>query len=97
MDGVAQIQMRNHRSRVRGVVVHVMAVAHLARPDMAAPVMRRQLDTPSEEVEHLGVPVIGPQWPAMIRRPSSVTVLIRASLLWRTSADVRQFALALAA
>jgi hypothetical protein len=30
VDGVAQIQLRDDRRRVRGVVVHVMAVAHLS-------------------------------------------------------------------
>ncbi len=35
---VAQIQMLDDRGRVRRVVVHVVAVAHLARAAMAAPV-----------------------------------------------------------
>src|SRR5262245_32808347 len=66
MDGVAQIKMLDDRGRVRGVVVHVVAVAHLARPAMAAPVMSDDSIPFPEEVEHLRVPVVGAQWPAMM-------------------------------
>src|SRR5262249_62082217 len=52
--------------RARRVVFHVVAVAHLARPTMAAPVMRHDSIPFPEEVEHLGVPVIGAQWPAVM-------------------------------
>src|SRR4029450_2629498 len=66
VDGVTQIQVRDDRSRVPAVVVHVMAVAHLGGPAMAAPVMSNDSIPLPEEVEHLGVPVIGAQWPAMM-------------------------------
>src|SRR5262245_46317716 len=66
VDGVAQIQMLDDRRRVRGVVAHVMTLARLARPSMAAPVMSNDSITLPEEVEHLGVPVVGAQRPAMM-------------------------------
>src|SRR5262245_47383376 len=43
-----------------------MAVAPLARPAMAAPVVSDDSIPLPEEVEHLGVPVIGAQWPAVM-------------------------------
>src|SRR5262249_60665311 len=52
--------------RVRRVVVHVVAVAHLAGPAMAAAVVSHDSIPLPEEVEHLGVPVIGAQWPAVM-------------------------------
>src|SRR5262245_38554677 len=66
VDGVAQIQMLEDRRRVRGVVVHVVAVTHLTRPAMAAPVMSDDSISLPEQVEHLGVPVVGAQWPTMM-------------------------------
>ena len=41
VDGVAQIEMLDHRGGVGGVMVHVVAVADLARAAMAAPVDAR--------------------------------------------------------
>src|SRR5262245_6547427 len=43
-----------------------MAVAPLARAAMAAPVVSDDSIPLPEEVEHLGVPVIGAQWPAVM-------------------------------
>src|SRR5262245_22399032 len=57
-----------------------MAVAPLARPAMAAPVVSDDSIPLFEEVEHLGVPVIGAQWPAMMEhdglRPLGAPVLV---------------------
>src|SRR5262245_65932247 len=43
-----------------------MAVAPLARPAMAAPVVSDDSIPLPEEVEHLGVPVVGAQGPAVM-------------------------------
>ena len=66
VDGVAQVEMRDDRGDVRGVVVHVVTLADLARPAMAAPVMGNDAIPLLHEVEHLGVPVVGAQRPAMM-------------------------------
>src|SRR5262245_16997894 len=39
VDGIPQIEVLHHRGNIRGVMVHVVTIAHLARPAMAAPVM----------------------------------------------------------
>src|SRR5437870_252777 len=66
VDGVAQIEMRDDRGGVRGVVVHVVTIADLARPAMAAPVVSNDAIPLLDEVHHLCVPVVGAQWPAMM-------------------------------
>src|SRR4030095_7337290 len=66
VNGVAQIQMFDDRRGVWSAVVHVMTVAHLARPAMAAPVMSNDPIPLPEEVEHPSVPGIGAQRPAMM-------------------------------
>ena len=66
VDGVAQIEMRDDPGGVRGVVVHVVTIADLARPAMAASVMRNDAVALLQEVEHLGVPVVGAERPAMM-------------------------------
>ena len=57
--------MRRQRRKIVGVVVHVVAVAGLSGPPMAAPVMGDDTIAVLEEKQHLGVPVIGRQGPAM--------------------------------
>src|SRR5688572_31775792 len=47
-------------------MIHVVPIADLARPAMAAPVMGDDAIPPFHEVEHLEVPVVGAQWPAMM-------------------------------
>ena len=61
-----QVEMLDDRGGVGGVVVHVVAVADLARPAMAAPVMGDDAVALLEEVEHLRVPVVGAQRPAVM-------------------------------
>src|SRR5262245_59926529 len=51
---------------VGGIVVHVVAVADLARPAVAAPVMGDDAVALPEEEEHLGVPVVAAQRPAVV-------------------------------
>ena len=66
MDGVAQIEMLDHRGGVGGIVVHVVAVRHLARAAVAAAVMRDDAIAMLDEEQHLRVPVVGAQRPAMV-------------------------------
>src|SRR5204863_7872540 len=66
VDGITQIEMRDDRGGIRGVVVHVVTIADLARPAMAPPVMSNDSIPFFHEVEHLGVPIVRAQWPAMM-------------------------------
>ena len=47
-----------------GVVVHVVAVGHLRRPAVPAPVVRDHAVAAPEEEHHLGIPVVGRERPA---------------------------------
>src|SRR5207302_11448595 len=95
VDGVVQIEMRDDRGGVRGVVVHVMTIADLARPAMALPVMSNDAIPPLHEVEHLGVPVVGAQWPAMMEDDglrvlgAPVLVVDRRAVLHRNHVHLR--------
>src|SRR6185437_16286133 len=66
VDGVAQIQMLDHRRDVGGIVVHVVPIAHLGRPPMPAAVMRDDAKALLQEVEHLGVPVVAGKRPTVM-------------------------------
>src|SRR5262245_31826532 len=65
MDRILQVEMRGHRREVVSIMVHVMAVAGLRRAAMPAPVMRDDAITLAQEEQHLRVPVVGRQRPAM--------------------------------
>ena len=65
MDGVLQIEMRGQRRQVIGVMIHVVAVADLGGAAVAAPVMGDDAIAVLQEEQHLRVPVIGRQRPAM--------------------------------
>ena len=67
VDGVAQVEVLDDCGDVGGIVVHVVAVADLARTAVAAPVMGDDAITLRDEVEHLGVPVVGAQRPAVMK------------------------------
>src|SRR5512133_2026556 len=62
---VLEIEMRRQRGKIVGIVVHVVAVAGLGGSSMAAPVMGDDAIAVLEEEQHLGVPVIGRQGPAV--------------------------------
>src|SRR5262249_59776966 len=66
VDGVAQVEVLGDHSEVGGIVVHVMVVADLARTAMSAPVVGDDAVALPEEEEHLSVPVVGTQRPAMM-------------------------------
>ena len=65
VDGLLQIEMRGQRRKIGRVVIHVMAVADLGRPSVAAAVMRDDAIAVLEEEQHLRVPVVGRKRPAM--------------------------------
>jgi hypothetical protein len=62
---VSQVQMLRHRSQIGGIVVHVVAVADLSRPPVAAPVMRDDAEAFTEEKQHLRIPIVRREGPAM--------------------------------
>src|SRR5437773_3407744 len=57
--------MCGQRRQVVGIVIHVMAVAGLAGPAVAAPVMGDDAIALFEEEEHLCVPIVRGKRPAM--------------------------------
>ena len=65
VDGVLEIEMRGQRGQVVGVVVHVVTVAGLGGASVAAPVMGDDAVAVLQEEQHLGVPVVGRQRPAV--------------------------------
>jgi len=65
VDGVLEIEMRRHSRKVVRIVIHVVAVGDLSGPAVAAAVMGDDAITVIEEEQHLRVPVIGRQRPAM--------------------------------
>ena len=66
MNGVVKIEMAGHGGQVVGVVIHVVAVAGLAGAAVAAAVMGDDAIAVLEEEQHLRVPVIGGQRPAVV-------------------------------
>src|SRR5690606_15651995 len=66
MDGVAQVEVLDDSGRVRRVMIHVVAAAHLGGPAVAAPIMGDDTIPPLHEIEHLRVPVVGAQRPAVM-------------------------------
>ena len=65
VNGVLKVEMRGQRRQVIGIVIHVVTVAHLSGPAMAPAVMSYDAIAVLEEEQHLRVPVIGRQRPAM--------------------------------
>ena len=65
VNGVLQIEMRRHGRKIVGIMIHVMAVAGLAGTAVAAAVMGDDAIAVIEEEQHLRVPVVGRQRPAM--------------------------------
>ena len=65
MNGVLQIEMRRHRGKIVGIVIEVVAVGHLAGAAVAAAVVGDHAIALLEEEQHLVVPVVGRQRPAV--------------------------------
>src|SRR5581483_9477478 len=60
-----QIEMRGQRGEIVGIVIHVVTGCDLARTTMPTPIMGDDPEAAIEEEQHLAVPVIGRQRPAM--------------------------------
>ncbi len=65
MDSLLQIEMRRHCRKIVGIMIHVVSIARLGGPSVAAPVMGDDAIAVIEEEHHLRVPVIGAQRPAV--------------------------------
>src|SRR5213593_2220497 len=57
--------MRGQSRKVVGIMIHVMAIARLGRPAVASSVMGDDAKAVFEEEQHLRVPVVGRQRPAV--------------------------------
>ncbi len=66
VNGVVEVEVLDDRSRVGGVVIHVVAVRHLARASVAAPVDPDDPIAVLDEEQHLRVPVVGREGPAVM-------------------------------
>jgi hypothetical protein len=65
VDRVAQVERLGQRGEVAGVVIHVVAAEDLARAPVAAPVVRDDAVALLREEQHLAVPVVRGQGPAV--------------------------------
>ena len=65
VNGVLQVEMRRHRGEVIGIVIHVVTVSDLGGAAVAAAVMGDDAIALIEEKQHLCIPVISRQRPAM--------------------------------
>ena len=58
-------EVLGERGEIVGVGVHLVTVPGLGRPAVPAPVMRDDSIAVLAEKEHLGVPVVRGEWPAV--------------------------------
>src|SRR4030088_2382926 len=65
MHGPLEVEMCGQRRQIVGVMIHVMAATGLRGAAMATPVMGYDAIAVLEEEQHLCVPIIGRQWPAV--------------------------------
>src|SRR5436305_7430996 len=65
--GVFQIKMRSQRCKIVGIVIHIVTVARLGGPAVAASIMGYDAIAVIEEEQHLRIPVIGRQRPTMTK------------------------------
>jgi hypothetical protein len=81
VNGGLQIEMRRQSREVVGIVIHVVAIADLGGAAAAAAVMGNDATALIEEKQHLRVPVIGRQRPAMAEhdRLSIAPILVEIS------------------
>ena len=59
-------QLLDHRGRVVGVVIHVVAVPNLAGAAVAAAIMRDDAEALVHEEHHLRIPVVGTERPTVM-------------------------------
>ena len=58
MDSIREIEMRRHRREIVGIVIHIVPVAALAGPAVAAAVMGDDAVATIQEEHQLCVPVV---------------------------------------
>jgi hypothetical protein len=63
VDGILQVEMGDHRGKIVGIVIKVMAVGDLRRAAVAAAIVGDDPIAVIEEEQHLGVPVVGGKRP----------------------------------
>src|SRR6188472_2571994 len=66
MDGALEVEMRHKFRDVGGIGVHLVAGIGLGRAAMAAPVMGDDAVALRQEEQHLCIPVVAAQRPAMM-------------------------------
>ena len=66
VDGVAEIEMVNHSGNVGRIMVHIVAVRYLARASVAASVDCYDAIAMVDEEQHLRVPVVRAERPAVM-------------------------------
>jgi hypothetical protein len=65
MNRIFQIELRDDRREIVGIVIHVVSVGDLGGAPVAAPVMRDDPVTMIEEEDQLGIPVVARKRPAV--------------------------------
>ena len=65
MDGVLQIEMCRYRSKIVGVVIEVVTIEYLAGAAVAAAIMGNHAIALLEEEQHLVIPIVARQRPAV--------------------------------
>ena len=65
MDGVFEVEMGRESRQVVGVMIHVVAVGGLGGAAVATAIMRNHAIAMTEEEQHLCVPIVGRQRPAV--------------------------------
>src|SRR5216683_1191633 len=65
MHGILQVEMRCKSRKIGGIMIHVVTVARLRGPAVAAAVMGDDAIAVTQEEQHLRVPVICRQRPSM--------------------------------
>jgi hypothetical protein len=67
MDGILQIERLGDGKGVGGVMIHVVTFGNLGRPAMATAIMGDNAKTLGKEEQHLRIPVIGRERPAVVK------------------------------
>src|ERR1700737_2801804 len=65
MHGILQVEMRSKRRKIVSIMIHIVPVARLRGPAVAAAVMGYDAIAVTQEEQHLRVPVICRQRPSM--------------------------------
>src|SRR3954452_590952 len=65
VNGILQFQMIGNGLQIVGIMINVVATVGLCRATMSASIGRNDAEALSEEEQHLRVPIIGRERPAM--------------------------------